>query len=120
MIGAVTHYFYLGPMYAVTQGVVAPRMRATAVAVLLFIVNLIGYGMGPPVIGALSDFLASSQLAAAGLTPEVCADRTGDAQCASGIESGLRYAMMIGVCGYLIAAVLFLMSARTLRRDWVA
>ena len=63
MIGAVAHYFYLGPMYAVTQGVVAPRTRATAVAVLLFIVNLIGYGMGPPAIGALSDFLAQGQLA---------------------------------------------------------
>jgi MFS family permease len=120
MIGAVAHYFYLGPMYAVTQGVVAPRMRATAVAVLLFVVNLIGYGMGPPVIGALSDFLASSQLAAVNLTPEICAARAGDAQCASGVESGLRYAMMIGVCGYLVAAVFFLLSARTLRRDWVA
>jgi len=120
MIGAVTHYFYLGPMYAVTQGVVAPRMRATAVAVLLFIVNLIGYGMGPPVIGALSDFLAQGQLAAAGLSPEICAARSGDAQCASGIETGLRWAMMIGVLGYLWAAAHFLLAARTLRRDWVA
>jgi hypothetical protein len=114
------HYFYLGPMYAMTQGVVAPRMRATAVAVLLFIVNLIGYGMGPPAIGALSDFLAQGQLALTGLTPEICAARTGDALCASGIEVGLRWSMMIGVCGYLLAALLFLLSARTLRRDWVA
>ena len=120
MIGAVTHYFYLGPMYAVTQGVVAPRMRATAVAVLLFIVNLIGYGMGPPVIGALSDFLANGQLATYGLTPDICASRPGDAQCASGIETGLRWSMMIGVLGYLWAAIHFLISARTLRRDWVA
>ena len=120
MLGAITHYFYLGPMYAVTQGVVAPRMRATAVAVLLFIVNLIGYGMGPPVIGALSDWLANMQLAPLGLSSTVCAERAGDAQCASGIESGLRYAMMIGVCGYLWAALHFLVSARSLRRDWVA
>ncbi|GIK48729.1 MAG: MFS transporter [Hyphomonadaceae bacterium] len=120
MIGAVTHYFYLGPMYAVTQGVVAARMRATAVAVLLFIVNLIGYGMGPPVIGALSDFLANGQLAAAGLSTELCAARSGDAQCAAGVEAGLRYAMMIGVLGYLWAGLHFLISARTLRRDWVA
>ena len=120
MIGAITHYFYLGPMYAVTQGVVAPRMRATAVAVLLFIVNLIGYGMGPPVIGALSDFIAQTQLAAASLTPAICAERLGDPLCASGVESGLRYSMMIGVLGYLWAAVHFLWSARTLRRDWVA
>jgi hypothetical protein len=27
---------------------------------------------------------------------------------------------MIGVCGYLLAALLFLISGRTLRRDWVA
>jgi predicted MFS family arabinose efflux permease len=120
MMGAVTHYFYLGPMYAVTQGVVAPRMRATAVAVLLFIVNLIGYGMGPPAIGALSDFLAADRLLDAGLTPEVCATRPGDALCASGIEVGLRWAMMIGVLGYLWAGLHFLISARTLRRDWVA
>jgi predicted MFS family arabinose efflux permease len=120
MVGAVCHYFYLGPMYAVTQGVVAPRMRATAVAVLLFIVNLIGYGMGPPVIGALSDYLASGQLATYGLTPDACASLPGNTQCASGIETGLRWAMMIGVLGYLWAALHFLISARTLRRDWVA
>jgi predicted MFS family arabinose efflux permease len=119
-VAAMLQYFYLGPMYALTQGVVAPRTRATAVAVLLFIVNLIGYGMGPPAIGALSDFLAHGQLALSGLTPEICATRTGDAQCASGIEVGLRWSMMIGVCGYLLAALLFLFSARTLRRDWVA
>jgi hypothetical protein len=36
------------------------------------------------------------------------------------VEVGLRYAMMIGVGGYLLAALLFITSARTLRRDWVA
>lgn len=122
MVAAIAHYFYLGPMYAVTQGVVAPRMRATAVAVLLFVVNLIGYGMGPPVIGALSDFLANGQLAPLGLSTEICADaaQRDNAQCAAGVETGLRWAMMIGVCIYLWAGVHFLLSARTLRRDWVA
>jgi predicted MFS family arabinose efflux permease len=120
MLGAITHYFYLGPMYAVTQGVVAPRMRATAVAVLLFIVNLLGYGLGPPVIGALSDYLAQGQLAASGLTPAICAASAGDATCAGAVETGLRWAMMIGVLGYLWAGLHFLISARTLRRDWVA
>ncbi len=120
MVGAVAHYFYLGPMYAVTQGVVAPRMRATAVAVLLFVVNLIGYGMGPPAIGALSDFLANGQLAPHGLSTELCVERSGDAHCTAGIEVGLRWAMMIGVLGYLWAGLHFVLSARTLRRDWVA
>ena len=123
---AMLHYFYLGPMYAVTQGVVEPRMRATAVAVLLFVVNLIGYGMGPPAIGALSDYLANGQLAAWSLDTAMCAteavkaDAVGGARCAAGVEVGLRWSMMIGVCGYLLAALLFLISGRTLRRDWVA
>jgi MFS family permease len=120
MVAAITHYFYLGPMYAVTQGVVDARMRATAVAVLLFVVNLIGYGMGPPVIGALSDFLANTQLQPSNLSTDACAQMAGDAQCAAGLETGLRWAMMIGVCGYLWAGLHFLLSARTLRRDWVA
>ncbi len=120
MIAAICHYFYLGPMYAVTQGVVAPRMRATAVAVLLFIVNLIGYGMGPPAIGALSDFLAGGLLAQSGLSLEACAGRTGDPVCAAGQATGLEWAMMIGVLGYLWAGLHFLLAARTMRRDWVA
>jgi hypothetical protein len=107
-------------MYAVTQGVVEPRMRATAVAVLLFIVNLIGYGMGPPAIGALSDFLANGQLAPFQLATEACASMRDNVQCAAGLETGLRWAMMIGVCGYLWAGLHFLISARTLKRDWVA
>jgi hypothetical protein len=126
MVGAVVHYFYLGPMYAVTQGVVVPRMRATAVAVLLFIVNLIGYGMGPPAIGALSDFLANDQLSVWSLDTHQCASSTVRAdvvngpRCAAGIETGLRWAMMIGVCGYLWAGLHFFVAGRTLRRDWVA
>jgi hypothetical protein len=122
MIAAICHYFYLGPMYAVTQGIVSPRMRATAVAVLLFVVNLIGYGMGPPVIGALSDYLANMQLAPFDLNTTSCVSpaNAGNAHCVSSIETGLRWAMMIGVLGYLWAALHFLISARTLRRDWVA
>jgi hypothetical protein len=43
-----------------------------------------------------------------------------DARCAGGLETGLRWAMMIGVCIYLWAGLHFLVSARTLRRDWEA
>ncbi|MEM7663702.1 MAG: MFS transporter [Pseudomonadota bacterium] len=54
-IGAILRYSYLGPMFAVCQKLVEPRMRATAAALMLFVVNLIGYGLGPPVIGWISD-----------------------------------------------------------------
>jgi MFS family permease len=53
MIGIVQ-----GPAtFAVVQGVADVSMRATAAALLLLITNLIGGGIGPYVVGALSDLL---------------------------------------------------------------
>ena len=40
--------------------------------------------------------------------------------CAPAVAEGLKGAMMIGVLGYLWAAAHFLLSARSLKRDWVA
>jgi MFS family permease len=122
VIGAITHYFYLGCMYASIQGVAPPRMRATATAVLLFIVNILGYGLGPPVIGALSDFLANSSLQQFALTTADCGRgilEANKANCAVGQEFGLRWAIFIGLFGYLWAGVHFLLAWKTLRKDWV-
>jgi MFS family permease len=48
---------YLGPCLATTHGLVGLRMRAQASAILFFVLNLIGLGLGPMAIGLLSDFL---------------------------------------------------------------
>ena len=47
------------PTYAVAQGLVPLRMRAMASAVLLFLLNLIGLGLGPQFVGILNDMLDS-------------------------------------------------------------
>jgi len=52
-------YMYLGPCFGVIQNVVDVRRRATATALLLFVVNLVGLGAGPPFVGWLIDQLAS-------------------------------------------------------------
>ncbi|HCO91833.1 MAG TPA: MFS transporter, partial [Alphaproteobacteria bacterium] len=49
--------FYLGPTFAMVQGLVEVRMRAIAAAVLLFVLNLIGLGLGPQIVGIVSDLL---------------------------------------------------------------
>lgn len=49
---------WLGPAYGVVQSLVRPQTRATATAVLLFVANLIGLGLGPLAVGILSDVLA--------------------------------------------------------------
>jgi len=86
---------WLGPSLSAFQHLVRPNMRATASAIFLFINNLIGIGAGTWLIGALSDALQA---------------RFG--------EESLRYSILAGTFFYLIAAVLYLVAARTLDRDW--
>ena len=49
--------FYQATTFAQTQSLVQLRMRAVAAAILLFILNMIGLGLGPQVVGVLSDML---------------------------------------------------------------
>jgi predicted MFS family arabinose efflux permease len=86
---------WLGPVLSAIQHVVPPNMRTTASAIFLFINNLIGIGLGTVMLGLISDGLSTR----------------------FGAES-LRYAILAGTSFYLVAASLFLLSARRLERDW--
>jgi MFS family permease len=57
-VGALFYTGMMAPLFAMIQQIVAPNMRALAIAVLLLASNLIGMGLGPFAVGALSDFLA--------------------------------------------------------------
>ena len=86
---------WLGPVLSAIQHVVPPTMRATASAIFLFINNLIGIGAGTVALGIISDNLEA---------------RFGD--------DSLRYAILAGTGFYLVAAILFLASAKRLANDW--
>ena len=47
----------MGAILTVTQGVVGVQQRALSSAVYYFVLNLIGMGLGPLVVGMLSDYL---------------------------------------------------------------
>jgi len=123
MVGQMLLYTYLCPLYAVPGGVVDSRMRATAVAVTLFIVNLLGYGLGPPLIGGLSTILNATFLSGLdpALTLEACkaSNLTAAAQgaCDSANADGLRWSMVLFKCLYLWAIFHFYMASRTIQRD---
>ena len=85
---------YLGPVIASAHGIVSPPMRALTSAILFFILNLIGLGLGPTLLGLTSDLLKP----------------------VFGMES-LRYAMMIAFTGYAWSAVHYFMAARYYRQD---
>lgn len=50
--------FYLAPTFALIQSLVSLRMRALASSILLFILNIIGLGFGPQLVGVMSDLFA--------------------------------------------------------------
>ena len=86
--------FYLGPAYALVQNLVKPEMRAAAAAVSLFMMNMIGLGFGPQIVGIASDLLAP----------------------AYGVES-LRYALLGFSCLNFWAGLHFVLAARALRKE---
>jgi MFS family permease len=96
LIPNALNILWLGPVTTAVQHLVPQRMRATASASFLFINNLIGLGVGPLLIGRISDTLKHSY----------------------GVES-LRYAAVGCTAFYLLAALLMFIAAGRLQRDWV-
>ena len=85
---------YLGPCIATCHNLVSPGMRAMASALLFFVLNIIGLGLGPLTVGILSDQFAG---------------RFGD--------DNLRYAMVTTLTISLVGVFFLWMGVRSLRRD---
>jgi len=60
VVPAVFSNFYLATTIAQTQSLVQLRMRGVASALLFFVLNIIGLGLGPQTTGILSDLLSQS------------------------------------------------------------
>lgn len=88
-------YAWLGPGLAAVQTLSSPRLRAQTAAIVAFFNNLIGFGLGPLFVGALSDVLQASL-------------SEGEA---------LRAAMAAAAGSLLLAAGLFFIAGLTLKRD---
>jgi len=65
-LGHFVKYGYLAAQYTISQGVVSTTVRATSTAIMLFVINILGYGLGPPFAGILSDFFFSTAATEAG------------------------------------------------------
>ena len=127
MAAACLHYFYLGPMYAIAGGVVDSRSRATSVALSLFSMNLLGYGLGPPLIGGLSTFLNAQFLkgSAGELSLDACRDLSSltDAQaalCGSANADGLQWSMIVFSCAYAWAGIHYVLARRHFKKDMIS
>ncbi|HVU30745.1 MAG TPA: MFS transporter [Sphingomicrobium sp.] len=97
LVGNAVNILWLGPVTTAVQHLVPRPMRSTASASFLLINNLVGLGAGPLLMGRLSDALKSTY----------------------GADS-LRNAAVACLAFYLVAAVLMLISIKSLRCSWVA
>lgn len=86
---------YVGPALAATHGVAGVALRATGVALLLFVSNLLGIGGGALLVGVVSDAFITAE-------PTV----------------SLRYGLLAVLIANIPAVVGYLLAASTLRRDW--
>jgi len=128
LISGVFQTVFLGPMFSVTQSVVNLRVRATSIGILLFIINLIGYGVGPPLIGLLADFFTNSYLVTASATDVLTAKcNFTDASLTQALQDtckqaktyGMKTACLITISFFAMASVMFLVSGRFLKKDMV-
>lgn len=128
MVAGLLHYTYLGPTFGVVQNAMDVRMRATAVAVLFFVLNLIALGFGPPFTGWLVDLLAQNAWAGAGgvgAFTAACPGGVGPAGAAAGVDAACKAAMAAGTQGgvvgttfiYAWAGLHYLLAAITLPKD---
>lgn len=98
---------FFGPSFTVAQSLATVRMRAVSTSLLLFVQTLIGYGLGPLIVGAISDALSP------GLAPAIQTDP--DDPLVG--NNSLRYAIVaIGICN-LWAAIHYFVGARDIRQD---
>lgn len=82
---------WLGPAAADVHDIVGPRRRGLGIGVYFFTVNVIGYGIGPPIIGKVNDLLGVA------VHPQQ-----------------MRYALLIAPLACLISALLLLTGSRKL------
>ena len=87
------NYFYLSPAVTLVQEQVAPNQRVLAGALLLLVMNLVGLGLGPTFLGAVSDALRPSHP-----------------------DNSLQLAFYTLVPFYVLAILGFLWLARALKR----
>lgn len=97
LVGNAVNILWLGPVSTAVQHLVPRSMRATASASFLLVNNLIGLGVGPLLMGRLSDALKSTYGADA-----------------------LRDAAVACLAFYLLAALLALLSVSSLQASWLS
>jgi predicted MFS family arabinose efflux permease len=114
LIGSFFFYTAMGPAIATLHGSLDSFSRATGSAMFLLITHLIGQGVGPPLVGFVSD-LGSSLTYAGGDFARDCAGAAAQVHgstCAAASALGLKAAMATFALFYIAGGALLYGAAR--------
>lgn len=120
LAGSLLLVFY-GPTSGMIQNLLSARMRATGIALYTLLYTLLGSGLGPVLVGAISDRMAARSYAGAfhvdcpkGLPlPGAPAEIVEACRAASAL--GLQLALCVAVSLLFVSALCFLRAARGLK-----
>jgi predicted MFS family arabinose efflux permease len=120
----VCMFLYYAPSLALAQNMVGANMRASSAFVVSLVLGLVGIGLGPTIVGVLSDRFAT-QAFALGVFKASCpggAAPVGSPHalvtaCSAASAAGIRHALMVMSLLGLWAALHYFLAARDLRRD---
>ena len=123
-VGSVCYSLYFAPTFAVVHNLVEPRMRATAAAVMLLLMNVLGQGLGPTAIGWFSDHFAAAVFTGgdyalvcpSGVAPHGAPAAVAGA-CMMASAEGLRRAILISGVFFVWGAVHYLIAAVHIKRE---
>jgi MFS family permease len=116
-LSALCAYAYIPAAAAIVQNMMEPRMRASAVAITGLLYTLVGQGLGPLLVGALSDHFTRASFA--GDFNYICHADAGvvAVACGHAAATGLQSALVLWALLYLWSGVHLALGARNLGRD---
>jgi len=120
----VALFVFYTPTLAIAQNMVDASMRASSAFTVAIVFGLVGTGLGPTIVGMISDLAAHRSFGAgnfAGQCPGGAAPLGSDAvltsACATASAQGIRFAMAAVVVLLLWGSLHYFLAARTLRAD---
>jgi predicted MFS family arabinose efflux permease len=126
LVLAIAHVFmfvYWTPTLALGANLVGASMRASSMFVFNFILGLVGIGLGPTVVGFVSDRFARSAFTVGDYAmcprgrPSIGVLDAFAQSCANAQATGLRHALMLISLTCVWAGIHYWLASRTIRKD---
>jgi len=119
----VSMFVYYSPTLAIAQNMVGANMRASSAFVMSgLVLGLVGIGLGPTIVGRISDLFASPAVAPflascpGGIAPHGSTQALADS-CRMASATGIRQALIVMALLCVWSALHYVLASRNLRQD---